>query len=364
MVRRVQRLFVCTGLMLALAVTITAIAPEVIVAVDAIPAHVAGRFREVRGFSQPAAGHYLIFDRRAHTVFGIDEPMSAAYTIVEIGAEPGRILGPTAFGVAADGSFVVADAPRGQGRVQLFSAAGQLRQQFLLPGPARTRLLIDGFAIGGVAGLHYSGASLFISQPEWGGLVTEFSLRGEPLRTFGQLRATGHESDPDVHLALNSGLVLAAPGGGCFFVFLAGEPIIRRYDAQGQLQFERHVQGQEMDTLVAGLPRQWPRDAGEQPMIVPVVRAAAVDPDGQLWISLRVPFTYVYDADGDKVRVVQFRAAGIVSPNSLTFGRGDRILVSPGLTIFDPKVISNLPADATLLEPVTLQPQPPSGAQR
>ena len=58
-------------------------APEVLVAVDAIPAHLAGRFRESRGFSQAVAGHFLIFDRRAHTVFGIDEAMSTAYPIVE-----------------------------------------------------------------------------------------------------------------------------------------------------------------------------------------------------------------------------------------------------------------------------------------
>ena len=244
----------CVVIVFALAATIAAIAPEVLVAVDAIPAHLAGRFRESRGFSQAAAGHFLIFDRRAHTVFGIDEAMSAAYPIVEIGAEPGRILGPTAFGAAADGSFVVADAPRGQGRVQVFSPAGQLLQHFLLPGPARTRLMIDGFAGSGVAGLHYTGTSVLICQPEWGGLITEYSLLGQPLRTFGQLRATGHESDPDVHLALNSGLALAAPDGGYFFVFQAGRPVLRKYDAQGRLQFERQVQGREIDAVVASLP--------------------------------------------------------------------------------------------------------------
>ncbi len=257
----------CVVFVFALAATIAAIAPEVLVSVDAIPAHLAGRFRESRGFSRAAAGHFLIFDRRAHTVFGIDEAMSAAYPIVEIGAEPGRILGPTAFGAAADGSFLVADAPRGQVRVQVFSPAGHLLQQFLLPGPARTRLMIDGFVGSGGVGLHYTGTSVLICQPEWGGLITEYSLLGQPLRTFGQLRATGHESDPDVHLALNSGLALAAPDGGYFFVFQAGRPVLRKYDAQGRLQFERQVQGREIDAVVASLPDLWPRGAGEQPMI-------------------------------------------------------------------------------------------------
>jgi hypothetical protein len=354
----------CVVIVFALAATIAAIAPDVVSAVDAIPAHLAGRFRESRGFSQAAAGHFLIFDRRAHAVFGIDAAMSASYPIVEIGAEPGRLLGPTAFSAAADGSFVVADAPRGQERVQVFSPSGQLLQLFLLPGPARTRVMIDGFSGSGVAGLHYTGRSVLVSQPEWGGLITEYSLLGQPVRTFGRLRATDHESDPDVHLALNSGLALAAPDGGYFFVFQAGQPVFRKYDAQGGLQFERQVQGREIDAVVASLPERWPRGAGEEPMIAPTVRAAAVDPKGQLWIALSVPYTYVFDGDGDKVRVVQFRAGGVLTPSSLAFGTDGRLLTTPGLAIFDPALVSNLPADATILTPVTLQPDAPSGGNR
>ena len=51
-------------------------------------------------------------------------------------------------------------------------------------------------------------------------------------------------------------------------------------------------------------------------------------------VSFVVPYTYVFDRDGDKTRTVQFRAAGIIAPNSLFFGNGDRILVTPGLYEF------------------------------
>jgi len=356
---RVARLFVCGVLVLSLAATVAALAPEVVTAVNAIPMHLSGRFRDARGFSQAAEGHFLVFDRRAHTVFGIDEQMSAVYPIVEIGAEPGRILDPSAFSAAVDGSFVVADAPLGQARVQVFSPVGQLRQRFLLPGRARSRVAIDGFAVDGIAGLHYTGTAVLVSQPDWGGLITEYSVAGEPLRTFGELRATGHEDDREVHLALNSGLVVTAPGGGYFFVFQTGRPAFRKYDAEGRLLFERQVQGHEIDALVASLPDRWPRGADEQPMIAPTVRAAAVDRQGQLWISLSVPFTYVFDADGDKVRVVQFRGAGVISPTSLVFATNDRLLATPDLVIFDPDVVSDLPVDTTRLPPVVLTPDRP-----
>jgi hypothetical protein len=61
-----------------------------------------------------------------------------------------------------------------------------------------------------------------------------------------------------------------------------------------------------------------------------------VDPQGQLWISMIVPYTYVYDTQGDKARTVQFSAAGIMSPTSLFFTRSGRILVTPGCYEFDP----------------------------
>jgi len=71
--------------------------------------------------------------------------------------------------------------------------------------------------------------------------------------------------------------------------------------------------------------------------VLPAIRAAAVDPQGQLWISLSQPYTYVYDARGDKVRTVQFSAAGTISPTSLFFTRDGRLLVTPGCYEFDPR---------------------------
>ena len=67
------------------------------------------------------------------------------------------------------------------------------------------------------------------------------------------------------------------------------------------------------------------------PLVTPVIRAAGVSPTGELWISLGVPFTYVYNTDGDKVRTVQFTGAGPISPTSLFFSRSGKLLVTPGL---------------------------------
>ena len=137
----------------------------------------------------------------------------------------------------------------------------------------------------------------------------------------------------------NSGIPIADPSGGFFFVFMAGEPAFRKYDDKGTLIYERVVQGREIDPLVAAIPDRWPRrSSGELPLVAPMVRTAAVDRSGRLWISFVLPFSYVYDSGGEKIRTVQFRGAGVVSPSSLWFNEKGRVLVTPGCYEFDPGV--------------------------
>ena len=90
---------------------------------------------------------------------------------------------------------------------------------------------------------------------------------------------------------------------------------------------------------MATLPTRWPRrqtSDGELPLVSPTIRTAAVDRAGNLWVAFVVPYTYVYDRDGDKVRTLQFRAAGITAPNSLFFGPKGRLFVTPGLYEYIP----------------------------
>jgi hypothetical protein len=310
-----------------------AIAPDVLSPTRSVPPEIAGRFRDARGFQQSASGQYYVFDRRAHMVWGIDPRLEGAFQIVEIGAEPGRLLDPTTFAVAPDGSFVVADAPGRQARIQAFTSAGFRTAGFLLGQAARPRITIDNTLISGIGSIQFTGASVLLSQPENGSLVSEYSLAGQPKRSIGTLRPTGHEADPDVHIALNSGIPILTSRGDLYYVFQAGLPVFRKYGADGRLLFERQIQGREIDDIVPTLPSSWPRSPldGELPLVRPTIRAAAIDRSERLWISFDAGFTYVFDADGDKVRTVQFRGVGAVSPGTMFFAPGGQLLVTPGL---------------------------------
>ncbi len=312
---------------------------DVLRSIGGLPAHIAGLFDEPAAFQQAANGYYFVFDRRGHAVYTIDPDRAHARRVVEIGQEEGRIIQPDGFDLAADGSFVVADVPRGQERIQIFGPAALRTGGFFIAGRVVAQVILGSLAVTGISSLQYSGNSVFISEPARGALITEYSPSGIAQRAIGRLRDTGYEQERDLHLAMNAGLPLIDPTGGFYYVFLTGRPMFRKYDADGRLLFERHIEGREIDDLLATQPTKWPTrrvEDREIPFVQPLIRAASVDPQGQLWISMIVPYTYVYDTQGDKARTVQFSAAGIMSPTSLFFTRSGRILVTPGCYEFDP----------------------------
>lgn len=310
--------------------------------VGSLPAHIAGSFEDLAACHVTPENDYLVFDRRAHSVYRVArDGTGGAKKIVQIGVKPGEILHPIAFASAPDGTFVVADSPGGQDRIQIFLYIGASVGGFLLPMRSVPRIMLGDVVLSGVGSIDYTGKTLLVSHPETSdALITEYSTDGRVLRSFGELRTTGHEADRDLHLALNGGLPLAIPGGGYYFVFVAGVPMFRKYDAKGQLLFERHIEGPEIDDHLKKMPGTWPRRkvGGEEYPIVPSgLRTAAVGTDGKLWISLLVPKTYVYDVAGDKTRVVEFRGAGVLAPNDLFFTRDGRIVASPGCYVFEGK---------------------------
>jgi hypothetical protein len=96
----------------------------------------------------------LIFDRRAHAVYTVAPGSDTPKRIVQIGSETGRIIRPTAFDSAADGSFVVADAPGDRQRVQFFSAAVTTLGGFTMPGHGVPQITLGDLVLSGLARIH------------------------------------------------------------------------------------------------------------------------------------------------------------------------------------------------------------------
>lgn len=309
--------------------------------VDALSAEVCGQFLDPISFVQTSTGHYLILDRRAHTVFSVDANGRRASRLVQVGLKQGELLQPGVLSLAADDTFAVADAPFGQERIQIFFDSGTRRDAFVRQGTLAPRLTIGSLIVNGAGTLDYNGQTMLINTPDAGSLLSELDLTGNIIRRIGLLRPTGHEQDPQVHLGLNLGLPLSTVDGGILFVFQTGIPLVRKYGRDGHVEYERHIEGPELDTYIQGLPTTWPtRQVGDgsYPLIPPIIRTATIAPTGELWISLMTGVTYVYNTVGDKVRTVRFEGAEPISPTSLSFsqfGDATRLLVLPGCYLFD-----------------------------
>jgi len=318
---------------------------ETLSATGGLPAHIALSFEDPVGFVQAKSGEFIVLDRRAHTVYAVNAKKTAVRKVLQVGSEQGNVMQPAALAINAEDVFVIADSPTAYDRIQFFSPKGTYLGGFLQTKDA-TRLVVGPLIVNGVGSMAFTGKTILLNRPEAGALFSEFEMAGAVARHVGTLRPTGQEADRAVHAALNIGLPLVDPTGGFYFVFQTGRPMFRKYDASGALLFERHIEGPELDQSILNLPTMWPRRAeagGTVPLVLPLVRTAAVDPTGRLWVSLMAPTTYVYDARGEKVRTIQFRAAGIISPGSFFFTSDGRMLVTPGCYEFTVRPRSSVP---------------------
>ena len=317
--------------------------------VGGIPPHIVGLFEQGSECRYAPNGVGVVLDRRDHAIYTVDGARTTARKIVDIGMNDGMVFSPTGLGIAPDGRFAVLDRPMQplpdgrfgpRPRVQTFSQAGAVLTTFAppvepvagvlnVPGlPPNTRVLSTGGAPNtplGNGSLQHAGTSILLGHPQAGRLMTEYSPEGKVVRTIGALRRTGVEQDDRVlNTELNVGIPLVDPTGGFYYVFIAGQPMFRKYTDRASLAFERQIEGTELPAVVE--PTSAPR----------MVTAAAVAPDGQLWVALRTRHVYVYDQKGMKRRVLQLRGAGPIGATSLSFSQSGRLLVSPGCYEFDP----------------------------
>ena len=81
----------------------------------------AGAFDEIAACHLLPDGTYLVFDRRAHAVYTFRRGADSRRRSSRSAARPAGSSRPTSFDSAPDGTFVVADAPGNQRRLQFFT---------------------------------------------------------------------------------------------------------------------------------------------------------------------------------------------------------------------------------------------------
>jgi hypothetical protein len=334
--RTLGALFLAVGALAALRAAPSPLAADVLTPIGGLPPNLVGQMRSPSAFVQTSDGKYIVFDQRGQQVYGVDAAKKVLKKLVAIGPSDGEILNPTGFAYSANKTFTIVDQPAKYERVQTFYEDGTpLSRYQRWPSPnGALRVNGNGGLFGGLTAIAALGRNLVTaaqaSSDSLTDLMHEIDADGNVVRRIGSVRATGQDADPGLRRALNAGIPVVAPDGSVYFVFTTGVPMFRKYSAAGELLFERHIEGPELDVIIQSLPTVWSTAKGQMPVVTSTVTTAAMDPAGRLWISLGGPFTYVYDASGDKIRTVQFRGTELMTPTHFFFTSDGRVLVTPG----------------------------------
>ena len=314
---------------------------EILKPTGGLSAELVATFQSPRAYAETTKGEGLVLDAGRHSLYAINAARTKATRVVTVGSEPGHLLKPIAFSLGTNDIVAISDSPTaGVDRVQYFGADGRVINGFYVGGQSALHLTPGQVVLNGASSMQFTGRTFLLNSLGGGALITEIDTDGKAIRSIGLPRETGHESDPALHAAFNTGLPLVDPTGGFYFVFQTGAPMFRKYDVNGTLLFERHIEGVELDDALQSMPTSWPaRAAGTNtlPHVPAYVQAAAVDPSGRLWVALTIPYTYVFDRGGDKIRTIQFQGSDTFSPFSFFFASGNRLLVTPGCYEFSSK---------------------------
>lgn len=241
---------------------------------------------------------FCISDRTRNSVLVVNEQLAIERVIGGIGSAPGRLFRPGYIDVSNDGIICVQDG--GNGRVQSFNIDGTYLGGF----PTTTYV---GFAAG-------AGGEVYLGQPDKGHLVSVYSQSGRRLRSFGKLKTFSEVygsrfgyKDQLYHKAINRVRLSVDKDGNLLVSFMLA-PILQKYRPNGDLLFERRLEGPEIDRLT----RMLLSDSAEAyltmatdgfPERVIALEALALG-SGEINVMLADGSVYVADYEGRRLAVL------------------------------------------------------------
>jgi len=157
-------------------------AVEVLQPVFALAPHVVNAFEQPGTFVSTRQGHYLVLDRRAHTVHQVDPDGRAGRPMLHIGQEPGRVLRPMALAISQRDVLAVMDSPGANQRIQYFTSDGRLIGGYYLPIAGADNVMLGNQVVAGSGAMAFSGDQIWINVPAWGSLMSALDGNGQFVR--------------------------------------------------------------------------------------------------------------------------------------------------------------------------------------
>jgi hypothetical protein len=196
----------------------------------------------------------------------------------------------------------------------------------------------EGLAVG-------SNNELYLGQPEEGHIITVYSSSGKKLRSFGQLKKFSEmngtefvDKDEPFKFAINR-VRLSTDSAGNLYVSFTLTPLLQKYSPNGDLLFERRLEGPEIERLKTAVQK---RKYITSPVEGPADgRIIALDPvidptTGNILVPLVDGSIYVADAEGKRVKFLRphaTQASQTFYPFVAGLGAKGEFLINP----FPPK---------------------------
>ena len=272
-------------------------------------------------------------------LYVLDAAGARVRRIVSAGIGPGELFNPLALALNGDDLIAVADSPNGLDRVQYFASNGLRVGGFYLPLTPRA-------ATDSVERAHRERRFPRLLGLDVRGQSAGVGRARDRTRRHGPGRSSDGQSPAGWHVTRSRSrhrdehrdpASCTATAASCS----CSRPVCRcsASTAATAGSSSSAISKDRSSTLASWrFPRSGHRGRrATSPSFRRWCARQRVDAEGRLWISLTVPYTYVYDAAGDKIRTVQFRGVRVLSPSSLYFTSTGRLLVGPGGYEFEVK---------------------------
>jgi hypothetical protein len=188
-------------------------------------------------------GVLYVLDDPTNRLLAYKSDGSPWFTAGSIGSGPGQFFHPSALRSQTD-SLTILDWSNK--RVEFFSASGEYLHSFTVADLDPASMATD------------RQGRVFINSPHHGKLVTEYDTSGKLLRQFGDLttlaglygREGDHQKAESLKWAANRVWMTSDDEGSLYVAYMIA-PVIRKYNAAGQLVFEKRLTGDIGERLVS-----------------------------------------------------------------------------------------------------------------
>ena len=193
-------------------------------------------FQQPRGIEVDGNGNLYILEQKNHRLSVFNKNLEYLYSFPEVGLEAGALYYPQDFVIRGDECYIL----HGK-KVSLFRTDGKFIREFSIPYSSSRTVAVN------------SAGEILVQSFENNHIVNVYSKKGKLIRSFGELfRNFGEYVEnfdklPLGHQKMLNLATFCLDRDDNLYVAFRYYPVIRRYDRNGNLLFEKAITGKEID---------------------------------------------------------------------------------------------------------------------